>query len=121
MSDKNTNHLKFAESDTPVQRTVISTFMDVYNAYYRATRGVDVDRLLAEIVLTSRALREIGEVDESICEALEQACRELSEKMTHVGRMTATVIQHMHNKRNGGEGMESVKDAWPDMITENEQ
>lgn len=115
-----TSHLKFLESDTPLIRSVIGTYIDIYNLYYQVTRGNDMDRMLAEIVLRTRALNQIGEVDESVCEAVELACHELSEDLTKVGRSVATIIQHMNNRRNGGEGMDVVTEQWPDVVNENE-
>lgn len=120
MSNNQSSHLKFLESDNALTRAIIGTYIDIYNLYYQVTRGNDMDRMLAEIVLRTLALAEIGEVDETVCEAVESACRELSEDLTKVGRSVATIIQHMNNRRNGGEGMDAVAEQWPDVVNENE-
>lgn len=122
MSDNNqTKDLRFTESDNGVTRVIISAFIDIYNSYYRATRIVDLDGILAGLVIHARALREIGEVDQTACDALEQMCKDLSAQMTNVGRSAATILQFMASKRGEEGGMEAVEEQWPDLVSEDEQ
>lgn len=121
MNENQTTALQFTESDNGITRVVISAFIDTYNSYYRATRIVDLDAMLAGLVLHARALREIGEVDETVCDALEQMCKDLSAQITNVGRSAATILQFMASKRGEEGGMEAVEEQWPDLVSEDEQ
>lgn len=118
MSDEQpTGRLKFTETDTALHRALISAFMQSYNQFHALTRQSGMEMILSDLVLRARALREIGEVDETYCEAFEAMVRDLDEKMTQVGRAAAATLDFMV-KRRGGEGQSL--DEWPTEISDEE-
>lgn len=109
--------LTFSESDAPVIRTVISAFMQSYNQYFSITKSSGFEMVLADMVMRARALREIGEIDDTALDLFVGMVRTLDEAMTRTGRMAAAYLDFMVQKR-GGE-TENISE-WPDEVSERE-
>lgn len=112
-----TGRLTFTDADGPVHRTVMLAFLQSYNSYRHITCDSGLEIVLADLTMRARALRQIGEVDDTYVEQFENMVRAFDEAMTNVGRMAAATLDFMAQKRGG---TSDALEEWPSNISDEE-